>query len=103
MEDLHFKGTKDEWLVKTAHDVEIVGDVHIIHTADRYHLAYVSGWTDNDEAAEEAEANALLMSMSPLLLEALRRCESALSNIPLPVEFVNDLLNAREVIEKSLR
>ena len=98
-----FKGTKGEWLIKTVQDVEIVGDVHIIKTSESYHVAYVSGWTDDEESAKESEANARLIALSPVLLDALCRCESALSNIALPVEFVNDLLNAREIIEKALK
>lgn len=95
-----FKGTKGEWSIKTAQNVEIVGDVHIIKTSESYHVAYVSGWTDDEESAKESEANARLIALSPVLLDALCRCESALSNIPLPAEFVNDLLNAREVIKQ---
>lgn len=59
-------------------------------------IAYVE--FDEDESVQLR--NAKLIAAAPQMLKALRRCESALSNIPLPVEFVNDLLNARDIIEK---
>lgn len=62
-------------------------------------IAYVE--FDEDESVQLQ--NAKLIAAAPQMLKALLRCESALSNIALPVEFVNDLLNAREAIEKALK
>lgn len=59
-------------------------------------IAYVE--FDEDESVQLR--NAKLIAAAPQMLKALLRCESALSNIPLPAEFVNDLLNAREVIKQ---
>ena len=46
--------------------------------------------------------NAKLIAAAPELLEALQRCESVLSNIPLEVCDVEDLLYARAAINKAL-
>lgn len=49
----------------------------------------------------EAEANARLIAAAPELLEALQRCETVLSAIPLEVCDVEDLLYARAAIAKA--
>lgn len=51
---------------------------------------------------KEAEENANLIAAAPEILEALQRCESVLSNIPLEVCDVEDLLYARAAIKKAL-
>ena len=55
-----------------------------------------------DKGSEQQSANARLIAAAPELLEALRRCESVLSNIPLEVCDVEDLLYARAAINKAL-
>lgn len=59
------------------------------------HIVGGDGWTFND-------ADKRLIAAAPDLLEALQRCESVLSNIPLEVCDVEDLLYAREVINKAI-
>ena len=46
--------------------------------------------------------NGILIAAAPELMEALQRCESVLSNIPLEVCDVDDLLYARAAINKAL-
>ena len=53
-----------------------------------------------DTVYQREDAN--LISAAPELLEALQRCESVLSNIPLEVCDVEDLLYARAAINKAL-
>lgn len=97
-----FKGTLGEHHIsKLATCAEVSGNLIVI-SCNGYNTAYVPAWTDDDDDAFEARSNAQLYATSPELLEALQRCESALRNIPLPVEFVNDLLNARAAIAKAL-
>lgn len=49
----------------------------------------------------ETESDARLFCAAPELLEALQRCETILSVIPLEVCDVEDLLHARAVINKA--
>ena len=49
-----------------------------------------------------SDANKRLIAAAPELLDALQRCESVLSNIPLEVCDVEDLLYARAAINKAL-
>lgn len=46
--------------------------------------------------------NAKLIDAAPELLEALQACEKILSEIPLTVDLVEDLLFARSAIAKAL-
>lgn len=46
--------------------------------------------------------NAKLIAAAPELLEALQACEKILSEIPLTVDLVEDLLFARSAIAKAL-
>ena len=46
--------------------------------------------------------DAKLIAAAPELLEALQRCESVLSNMPIEVCDVEDLLYARAAINKAL-
>lgn len=49
-----------------------------------------------------SKANAILIAAAPELLEALQACEKILSEIPLTVDLVEDLLFARSAIAKAL-
>lgn len=51
---------------------------------------------------KEDEANSNLIAAAPELLEALQACEKILSEIPLTVDLVEDLLFARAAICKAL-
>lgn len=53
-----------------------------------------------DTVCQREDAN--LIAAAPELLDALQRCESVLSNIPLEVCDVEDLLYARAAIKKAL-
>ena len=79
----NFKGTPGQW----HYDNELGG----IYSKS---CLFVCDVADKD--------NANLISAAPELLEALQRCESVLSNIPLEVCDVEDLLYARSAIKKAL-
>ena len=59
------------------------------------HIVGGDRWIFND-------ADKSLIAAAPELLDALQRCESVLSNIPLEVCDVEDLLYARAAINKAL-
>lgn len=59
------------------------------------HIVGGDSWTFGD-------ADKRLIAAAPELLDALQRCESVLSNIPLEVFDVEDLLYARASINKAL-
>jgi len=72
-----FKGTPGDWQSKFRDDIEVQGSLHIVYaggssTENAYHIAYASGWKDNDASKQEAEANARLICAAPELLKALQ-------------------------------
>lgn len=64
------------------------------------HASYKDAMWQGFEAGHCKASN--VNSAAPELLEALQRCESVLSNIPLEVCDVEDLLYARAAINKAL-
>ncbi|MDH1171411.1 hypothetical protein [Pantoea agglomerans] len=62
----------------------------------------VSGVTLPGRVTPEYEANTQLIAASPDLLEAIQACEKILSEIPLTVDLVEDLLFARSAIARAL-
>lgn len=114
MED--FKGTPGPW---TAVEKYIDEPLNVIDSngfkvvsAER--VAILDGWDekgfqhwgDNGGHRElnptEYKANSQLIAAAPELLEALQACEKILSEIPLTVDLVEDLLFARCAIAKAL-
>lgn len=95
-----FKGTPGPWrvsekrgdLIDIRYNDSVVGAISL----NLAHVIARQSWL------KEAEANAKLIAAAPELLEALQRCESVLSNIPLEVCDVEDLLYARAAINKAL-
>lgn len=95
-----FKGTPGPWrvsekrgdLIDIRYNDSVVGAISL----NLAHVVALQSWL------KEAEANAKLIAAAPELLEALQRCESVLSNIPLEVSDVEDLLYARAAINKAL-
>jgi len=87
-----FKGTPGPWHVSTEGCMLIRDDAGLSIVAK-----YVGYTNDIEEIS-----NANLIAAAPELLEALQRCESVLSSIPLDVCDVEDLIYARSVIAKAL-
>lgn len=90
-----FKGTPGPWKVKT------IG----LHWNNKSltHIEVTFGMEGEcvcDTVYEMADAN--LIAAAPELLEALQACEKILSEIPLTVDLVEDLLFARSAIAKAL-
>lgn len=88
-----FKGTRGPWNY-CADEPEWVTDSN-----DNIAVARVTRYNTD---ANAQHANAKLIAAAPELPEALQRCESVLSNIPLEVSDVEDLLYARAAINKAL-
>lgn len=95
-----FKGTPGPWrvsemrgdLIDIRHNDEGIGAISL----NLAHVVARRSWL------KEAEANAKLIAAAPELLEALQACEKILSEIPLTVDLVEDLLFARSAIAKAL-
>ena len=94
-----FKGTPGPWIAdKTS---RAVGPVS--HDDDQsYGILIPVAWVEFDQDVGIQTSNQRLIAAAPELLEALQRCESVLSNIPLEVCDVEDLLYARAAINKAL-
>lgn len=84
-----FKGTPGPWYRGG------VENNKVSINAGNYFVALV------DESSAQL-ANARLIAAAPELLEALQACEKILSEIPLTVDLVEDLLFARSAIAKAL-
>lgn len=71
-----FKGTPGPWFVESKKNIEVSGDMNVIKThgvdVAGYHIAYVSGWVDDEKTIIEAKANVSLMASSPEMLSALQ-------------------------------
>lgn len=81
-----FNGTPGKWAVGM--DGEILSDAgYIVMGTDLVH--------GNENDLE-------LIAAAPELLEALQACEKILSEIPLTVDLVEDLLFSRAAISKAL-
>lgn len=90
-----FKGTKGPW------NVNVIGPHW--NNQSLTHLEVTFG--DDGECVCDTVyqmEDAQLISAAPELLEALQRCESILSNMPLDVCDVEDLIYARTAIKKAL-
>ncbi|MBD8260526.1 hypothetical protein [Pantoea agglomerans] len=86
-----FKGSKSPWLISGESEkwnriVDANGDLITTCFAMQ----------------NEDDANANVIAAAPELLEALQACEKILSEIPLTVDLVEDLLFARAAIAKAL-
>ena len=94
-----FKGTPGPWIAdKTS---RAVGPVS--HDDDQsYGILIPVAWVEFDQDVGIQASNQRLIAAAPELLEALQRCESVLSNMPLEVCDVEDLLYARAAINKAL-
>ncbi len=87
-----FKGTPGPWHVSNE-------GCMLIRDEDGLSIvAKIAGY--NTKIKEISNAN--LIAAAPELFEALQRCESVLSSIPLDVCDVEDLIYARSVIAKAL-
>ena len=90
-----FKGTPGPWVVNE------IGQHWNNKALTHLEITYgEDGECVCDTVYQREDAN--LIAAAPELLEALQRCESVLSNIPLEVCDVEDLLYARAVINKAL-
>ena len=92
-----FKGTPGPWVVD-ANGLQArwnIDDANGNSVALTHQLSVDKDWQKRD-------ANTHLIAAAPELLEALQRCESVLSNIPLETCDVEDLLYARAAIKKAL-
>ena len=90
-----FKGTPGPWVVNE------IGQHWNNKALTHLEITYgEDGECVCDTVYQREDAN--LIAAAPELLEALQRCESVLSNIPLEVCDVEDLLYAREAIKKAL-
>ena len=91
-----FKGTPGPWEI-----MDDDGELKIVQSGS---IEYGQGWKIYSDICSEVsdQDNAKLIAAAPELLEALQRCESVLSNIPLEVCDVEDLLYARAAINKAL-
>lgn len=91
-----FKGTPGPW------EMMMDGDEIKIIQADS--LENGIGCRSYIAICEEVQCieDSNLIAAAPELLDALQRCESVLSNIPLEVCDVEDLLYARAAINKAL-
>ena len=85
-----FKGTPGPWMDEGVY----IGSVHW-----PFQVAEVAKFFGHEVWDE---CNAKLIAAAPELLEALQRCESVLSNIPLEVCDVEALLYAKAAIKKAL-
>lgn len=76
--------TPGPWSQRYEPDVEVSGNLYVVHDSEGYGVAFVSAWDAPEPgqvgAPEEAKANANLINAAPELLvaaeEALRRLES---------------------------
>lgn len=91
-----FSGTKGPWEV-----FKNDGEDMVIQAGS---LERGGGWIGYTCIAAEFqnEKDARLIAAAPELLEALQACEKILSEIPLTVDLVEDLLFARSAIAKAL-
>jgi hypothetical protein len=91
-----FSGTKGPWEV-----FKNDGEDMVIQAGS---LERGGGWIGYTCIAAEFqnEKDATLIAAAPELLEALQACEKILSEIPLTVDLVEDLLFARSAIAKAL-
>lgn len=99
-----FKGTPGPW---RSDEQETLSGGTVFYIAQDDNAKYTPNYSDvsqtcSGELKHIQKANAQLIAAAPELLEALQRCESVLSNIPLEVCDVEDLLYARAVINKAL-
>lgn len=94
-----FKGTPGPWVAD-----KISRAVGTISRDDdqSYGILIPVAWVEFDTEVEIQASNQNLIASAPELLEALQRCEYVLSNIPLEVCDVEDLLYARAAISKAL-
>lgn len=71
-----FKGTPGPWFIKPVPNCTVEGAVNVIQTHNNnglgFHIAYASGWIDDKEEKDEADANARILAAAPELLEALQ-------------------------------
>lgn len=94
-----FKGTPGPWYCES--NSRAIGpliqddDDQCFHMIE--HVAYVEYQLNEDIQ----HSNARLIAAAPELLEALQRCETVLSTIPLEICDVEDLLYARAAIAKA--
>lgn len=107
-----FKGTPGPWVADIRGGCAAIypscryDDTPGCHRDDGRNIAFSSKGAKYNgmhwEIDGSVEHDFNLMAAAPELLEALQRCESVLSNIPLEVCDVEDLLYARAVIKKAL-
>lgn len=90
-----FKGTPGPWKVNT------IGQHWNNKSLTHIEVTFgMEGECVCDTVYEMADAN--LIAAAPELLEALQACEKILSEIPLTVDLVEDLLFARAAIARAL-
>lgn len=94
-----FKGTPGPWTAdKTSRAVGPISR----DDDQSYGMVIPVAWVEFDQEVEIQESNQNLIAAAPELLEALQRCEEILSEIPLEVRHVEDLLYSRAAINKAL-
>lgn len=75
-----FKGTPGPWFIKPVPDCTMEGAVNVIQTHNNnglgFHIAYASGWIDDEQTKAEADANARILAAAPELLEVCLRIQA---------------------------
>lgn len=101
-----FKGTPGPWFIKPVSRLTVEGTANVIQTNNNnghgYHIAYASGWIDDESTKAEADANALILAAAPDLLEALQELFADYQQLADSVDSGFWSLEDTEVGKKSL-
>lgn len=73
--------TPGPWTATGPKDFSTSGMIILILSIDNYPAAFVPGWTDAEDTAKEAAANARLIAAAPDMLAALRDAVGILDSL----------------------